>query len=350
MDYGYINARVRGMYSNLLDRKSYDALLIRQDLPSVVTELEKTPYKKEIEEAQVIYSGICSVEAALRKNLVKNYQTVLDLVRGTKAERYIKIFLSRWDVQNIKSILRGKNILAPHDEIFECLVPAGELDDPTLAELLKQPDVRTVIDLLATWEIPYALPLTGAVDMYAESRDMVYLEYALDHFYYQQALKAVQGRGREEKIIRNLVRTEIDIMNIKNIIRLIRDAMDAEGALKLFLEGGAVIDKEKFFDLSSMKSSEEVARALDGTVYYFLAALPPEAFAPGRISQIERELDAYLMRKAVRLYRGGDPLSISVVMGYLWAKYCEVINLRIIARCKYAGVSDEELERELFNV
>jgi V/A-type H+-transporting ATPase subunit C len=349
MDYGYINARVRGMYSNLLDKKTYEAMLIRQDLPSVVSELENTPYKKEIEESEIIYTGICAVEAALRKNLVITYQTILQLVAGTRAEQYIKIFLSRWDIQNIKTIIRGKNILVPQDEISSCMIPAGELDDATLSELLKQPDVRSVIDLLATWGIAYALPLTRVIEEYAESRDLIPLEFALDHFYYQQALETTRGRHREERTVRQLVRTEIDTMNIKNILRIIRDGIEPESAMKIFLEGGHVMNRERFESMASLKSSEEVAKALDGTSFYFLAGLPPAVFDPARISAIERELDTYLMRKAVRLYRE-DPLSISVIIGYLWAKYYEVINLRIIARCKHAGVSDEELERELFNV
>ncbi len=36
----------------------------------------------------------------------------------------------------------------------------GELDDTTMVELIKQPDVKAVIDLLATWGISYAKPLT----------------------------------------------------------------------------------------------------------------------------------------------------------------------------------------------
>ena len=43
---------------------------------------------------------------------------------------------------------------------IDCLVPAGELDEVTLTELIKQPDVRAVIDMLATWGIVYAKPLT----------------------------------------------------------------------------------------------------------------------------------------------------------------------------------------------
>lgn len=349
MDYGYINARVRGMHSVLLDKKSYDTLLISQDLPSILSEMEKTPYKREIEEASVIRTGIAAVDFALRKNLVRTYQNISDLVRGTRAEDYIRIFLSRWDVQNIKTILRGKNIHASHDEIFECLVPAGQLDDATLTELLKQPDVRSIIDLMATWNIPYALPLTESVDEWAESHELVTLEYALDRFHYKNALAAVQGKGPEKRIIRHLIRTEIDTMNIKNVLRVIRDNLEIEPAMSLFLEGGGHIDQEKFMTMASMASSEEAVSVLDGTPYYFLQGLPPLAYSPGTISIIEKELDTYLMRKGMRLFRG-DPLAIGVVIGYLWAKYGEVINLRIIARCKYAGVSDEDLERELFRV
>lgn len=349
MDYGYINARVRGMYSALLDKKSYDALLIRQDLPAILSELEKTPYKREIEEASVIYSGIAAVDFALRKNLIRTYQGISELVRGTRAEGYIRTFLSRWDVQNIKTILRGKNIHASHDEIFECLVPAGQLDDATLTELLKQPDVRSIIDLMATWNVPYALPLTDSVDEWAESRELVTLEYALDRFHYQNALAAVQGKGTEERIIRRMIRAEIDTMNIKNVLRIIRDNLETEPAMGLFLEGGGHINREKFMAMASVRSPEEAVSLLDGTPYYFLQGLPAIAYSPGTISIIEKELDTYVMRKGMRLFRG-DPLAIGVVIGYLWAKYCEVINLRIIARCKYADVSDEDLERELYHV
>jgi len=349
MDYGYVNARVKGMHSRLLDKKSYDALLIRQDLPSVISELVKTPYKPEIEEASILYSGICVVDCALRKNLINTYQTILDLVENTAAELYLRIFLSRWDVQNIKTILRGKNIQTPTEDIFECLVPAGSLDEATLTELMKQPDVRAVIDLLATWEVPYALPLTGAVDEYSSNRELVTLEYALDQFHYQNALEKASVKTVEAEIIRNLIRVEIDTINIKSILRIIRDRIEPEDAAKLFLEGGMHIRREKFESLASMRTIEEAVRALEGTPYYFLSELPPAVITLGKISVFEKELDEYQIRNGVRLFRG-DPLSLSVIIGYLWAKFCEVINLRIIARCKYAGVSDEDLEKELIHV
>lgn len=71
---------------------------------------------------------------------------------------------------------------------LECLIPAGELDEAALTGLVKQVDVKAVIDLLATWGIVYARPLTQHFKEFTGSGDMQMLEYALDTFYYQDAL------------------------------------------------------------------------------------------------------------------------------------------------------------------
>ncbi len=55
----------------------------------------------------------------------------------------IGAYLMRWDVWNIKSILRGKFSGASDEEIRETLVPAGSMRSDTLNELIKKPDIRT---------------------------------------------------------------------------------------------------------------------------------------------------------------------------------------------------------------
>ena len=62
-----------------------------------------------------------------------------------------------------------------------------------------------------------------------------------------------------------------------------------------------------------------------------------------------KELDRHLIRAGASLFRG-DPLSVTVVVGFLYHFLVEVTNLRIIARCRDAGLSDEELEAELIDV
>ena len=152
------------MRRNLLNPSVFETLILKPDVDSIITELANTAYKDEIEKASVQYTGIRCIEVALRRDFSAAFRKILRFMKGDQkedeSEKYITILLGRWDVQNIKTILRGKNIHIPSAEILECLVPAGELDETTMVELIKQTDVKAVIDLLATWGISYAKPLT----------------------------------------------------------------------------------------------------------------------------------------------------------------------------------------------
>jgi len=349
VEYEYINARIKGMKSRLLDRTVFESLILKPDIDAIITELGTTAYKEELEKASVQYSGINCIEVALRRDFTHAFRKIFKLMRGDESERYIKIILGRWDVQNIKTILRGKNIHVTAAEIHECLVPAGELDDTTLIELVKQPDVKAVIDLLATWGIDYAKPLTRNFKEFSDKRDLAILEYAIDQYYFENALDAVKGDAPEDKIVRDMLMTEIDVTNIKNVLRIIRDKIDIEEAPQFLIEGGIRLDLAKLQNMIKPGTLEGAIKQLDSTPYNFLAKVPEEVFKSKKISVFEKDLDRYLTRRGISRFLG-DPLSIAIPIGYIWAKYNEVTNIRIIARCKTADVPEKELRGELVYV
>ena len=346
VDYEYVGARIRGMKSRLLQRKELEALGAKLDISSLIDELENTPYRPDLEDASVRHTGLACVEEALRRNLGKTFRLIFSFVKGEDAETLINIFLNKWDIQNIKTILRGKNIQEVPEEIAESLAPAGALNDATLTELIKQPDVKAVIDLLATWGIEYARPLTQHLKEYSETRDLVVLEYALDKFYYDHALHAVAGDSYDEGIIRGIVRTEIDVTNIKNILRIIRDKIELEDPQYYFIRGGKELDVDKISALTKTRTMDGVTKQLANTSYDFLARLPDEYIAAEKISPFEKELDKFVLQKALSLF-SGDPLSLALVIGYLWAKLNEITNIRIIAMCKTEYVPEKEVMEEL---
>jgi V/A-type H+-transporting ATPase subunit C len=349
MDYGYVNARVRGMKSRLLDQAALENMVFQPDIPSLIASLEKTPYRDDIIEAKIQYSGVLCVEHALRKNFTRTFRKILRFVRDTEAEQYIRIFLHRWDVQNIKSILRGKNIHVTNEEIHDCLVPAGELDEVTLSELIKQPDVRSVIDLLATWEIAYAKPLTESFPEFAEKDDLGILECALDKYYYLDALDTVKKTSYNNDLIAALLRTEIDVVNIKTVLRMIRDRVEEDVAAGFLIGGGKVLDTEMLKELLATRAIDKAILALEKTPYRFLSEVPTGIIQEQKISALEKRLEGFLTRKGVRTFLM-DPLSVAAVVGYFWAKYNEITNIRIISRCKTSDISDETLKGELVYV
>ena len=157
-----------------------------------------------------------------------------------------------------------------NEEILDCLVPAGELDEATLTELVRQPDPKAVIDLLATWRIPYATPLTTAFPEFAKSGDLGMLECALDRYYYEDALLAVKARSPNNAMIRDILSLEIDVVNVKTALRMIRDQVEPEEAKKFLLDGGLEFDAKKLDHLLSFPSIEEALAFLANTRYRFL--------------------------------------------------------------------------------
>ena len=349
VDWGYINARMRGMKSRLLDHHTLDNLILQPDLDSLVSELEKTPYRDDIIEARGKYTGMSCIEHALRNNFVRTFRKILDFARKEEAEQYISIFLHRWDIQNIKTILRGKNIHVTNEEILDCIVPAGELDEATLTELVRQQDTKAVIDLLATWRIPWATPLTTAFPEFVRSGDLGMLECALDRYYYEDALRAVSAPGKNNAMIKNILSLEIDVVNLKTVLRMIRDRVDPEEAKKFLLAGGQEFDLKKLNRLLALPTIDDAVAELAQTQYRFLSETPEAAMRAQKISVIEKELERYLVRQGTRSFTA-DPLSVASLIGYIWAKYNEITNIRVISRCKTADFPVEHLREELIYV
>ena len=350
MEYAYVNSRIRAMKSRLLDRRQLDQLINKHDIDALITELEKTPYREELERAGVQYSGVTRIEYALRKDLVRAFRNLLSFTSGEEEENLLAITLNRYDVQNIKTILRGKRIHATPGEILDCTIPAGELDEAALTELVKQPDVKSVIDLLATWGIVYSRPLTKAFKEYSDTRDMLVLEYAIDTYYYQYALATLKGGETEDhRVIRDMVITEIDISNLRTVFRVLRDQIDREDAKRYLLEGSSELGLATLLSMMKGGTLEGALKHLEHTRYQFLTQVPPEYVSAQKISAFEKELDRYLVRKGIGYFLG-DPLSIAYAIAYTWAKYAEVTNIRVIARCLVSEVPEKDLREALISV
>ncbi len=345
----YVNARVHGMASRLLDHHEMERLIAQTSVDGIISELEKTPYSQDIAEARVLFSGIGCVEHALRKNLARTYRKIFNLVQGEKGSRYITIFLKKWDIQNIKTIIRGKNIQAPAEEIAGCLVPAGTLDETTLLELLKQPDVRGVVDLMATWQIEYSVPLTQHLGDFQEHHNLDSLEYALDEYYFSSSLDRITGNSEDDRVIRDLLQTEIDATNLKNILIMTRDSVFPEAASDVIISGGKVFSQSFLLEMLQTKDVSKAIHMLEPTSYRFLLGVPPGEYQAGRISGVEKALERFLIKKTVQVFRG-DPFSFTVVIGYLRAKLNEIINIRVIARSREAGLPDNVMEAEMIYV
>lgn len=350
MEHAYINARVKSMKSALLGREAIESLISRPDLESLIAELHKTAYREELEKASIRYSGISLLDIALRNHMVRVSRKILEMAGKEEEDWHLRFLIARWDLHNVKTILRGKNIATRPEEIVECIVPAGELDEAACIELIRQPDIKATIDLLATWGIDLSRPLTRHFHRYLESRDMSILEYALDRFYYENTIARLKkGESVDDEILLDFLRAEVDTINIKTVLRSVRDRMRPEDLADLLIRGGKALTHEKLLAMAASPSLEVAVKQLAGTMYAGLIGTGEKQSMEGRISDFEKELERLLMKRAIGLFLK-DPLSIAIPLAYLWAKEIEFRNIRLIGRAKLEDIPEKELREALIRV
>ena len=159
----------------------------------------------------------------------------------------------------------------------------------------------------------------------------------------------MKGRSKDEQIVRDIVSTEIDITNIKSILTLVRDRIDPADGEQILLPGGKYLDQKKLILMIREQSIPDVFHHLEQTPYRFISEIKNPGITRVKMSTYQSALDRYIITYGVKAFRG-DPLSITITIGYLWEKINEITNLRIIARCKDAMITPEEMEAELIYV
>jgi len=348
-DYGYGNARVRGMRSHLLGLSFYEELIQMNDLSKMITKLSETGYGPDLEEQLLHGRTPAQVDEALRSNMVRTFQKVIAFLDGEPAY-LMTTMLGRWDLFNIKTIIRGKHLQMAADEIETNLIPAGQFSQIELSALTKLSDVRAVVDTLVTWGVGYAEPLKDAVVDYVRKGDIAALELALDRYHSMWAAKRLAKRNKNYRLVHRIVAIQVDTTNLMTAMRLQKADIEEIEPERFFLPGGLEIDGDLFVELTGMSDIDEMLERLKRTSYGpTLGEQVINYVEVGSAAVFERALEDYLMRKA--LVSGvGDPLGAGVLIGYLWAKHNEVTNLRIIVKGLTVGMPEDRVRKELILV
>ena len=339
-DFPYINARVKVMKSRLLPRSRLEEFLQAPDLDALIQGLTETPYNMELQEALSRFTGARAIDEALSQNFYHATRRILSFADGS-SRRQIEVILLRYDLQNLRAIVRGRHTGKVEDEILATLYPGGLLSEVKLRELLQQPDLRAVADTLVTWMHPLGRALREGVDAAQRSGSLLDIEMALDRAYAQYGLRVADGEGDGEATFRRFLGAEITATNVKTALKLRRmKELSREERERFFILGGA-LSRERFLALADPQSSlAEIA-----AVRVFGTELP----RTDNLLEVERAIDQAAQRMAAQLSLG-DPLALDVVIGYLTRKATEVSNLRVIAHAKLLGLDAELTRQELVGV
>ncbi len=293
--YAYTNTRVRVKKSRLLAEQDYQKLM-KMSLPEIARFLGESEYKKEISEMGATHSGADLLEYSLNRNMANTFKKILSY-SIKDAEKQVQFYLEKWDLWNIKTILRGKFSETPDEGIFNELIPAGKFDEGFLKKVISESGtVEDAVEWFKKTEY-YGL-------LKEHSGNLVKLEDKLDRKYFEKSLK---GASPE---LRKFIEMDIAVNNALDSLR----AKKAE--LPYSPIPGGVNEKKLKFD--SSKGLEELRVEL-------------------------REKLVLFGRKMLHNFkRNAEP-----IIGYFIAKENEIRNLRILVRGKHSGLDAELIQKQL---
>ena len=348
-DYGYANARIRGMRSRLLERSFLDRLIEEPNVNRLVQDLSETEYGPDLEETLIHGLDATNVDVALTGNMVRTFQKILGFL-NPEAEYLVTTLLGRWDIFNVKTILRAKHMHLPVEELKTGLLPAGQLSPVDLDYLSAAEDVRAVVDIAATWNLPMAGALREGHAEFMRTGELASLELALDRYYTQWARERLSRRGANVRMAQKVLAMQVDVSNLVMVLRLQHANVESVDVGRFYLEGGAHITPELYETLAQMSDVDEVLDRLRGTPYgRALDDVSMMYLEQNTISVFERALEDLFVRRTLGIAKG-DPLGIGVAISYLWAKQNEVTNLRIIVKGKSVGMPQDRVRKELILV
>jgi V/A-type H+-transporting ATPase subunit C len=363
-NYPYAVARIGAMRSRLLPAEQYTKLL-QMDIPEIARFLEESEYKREIDELAARFSGIDLLELSLNLNLARTFKTILGFSEG-ELSFLVSAYLRRFDVWSLKSIIRGKYYHASLDEILQTLIPAGDLTIDYLIHLAKLGSIEEIMEELRVKRSIFYGALAMAKEEFDQTKMLAPLENALDKAYYSSVfedIEAVKGKVPEPtemgatltsffipsslRMFLEYFRTEIDVVNLKTLFRLKREALEPAEVMKYMVEGGLRLGVEQLSGLASAHSFAEFTAMLAGSYYYpDLADAIATIEATGSLNEVEIALEKILINTA-RTISYEFPLSIAPVLWYMVRKNAEVYNLRVIARGKETGLSTDTIKKQL---
>lgn len=339
--YPYTYVRTAVMKSLLFKKDDYHKML-KMGFSEIAKFLQDSNYKKEINELANEYNGVDLLELALNKSLAASFKKLIK-ISPYELALLIREYAKRKDIEDIKTILRGKLTNANEKTIVNSITAAGTLSYDFLMSLLKKESIEEI--LKNNKVVDFNLFSNGLKDL-KEKNNLIAIENTFDKFYYTHLMQFSKILPKEGALFRNFLLKEVEVLNMLTLLRLKKAKFGKETVKDFIIQSGSLSDS-KITALANLDDLGEISRALEKTEYRNAVAKGIEELKKNNsLIMLEAELYKLLLRQSILLLHQ-HPLSVDVILGYMFAKDIEVRNLKIIVKGKQLGLSEEFMESQL---
>ncbi|HYP68149.1 MAG TPA: V-type ATPase subunit [Thiobacillaceae bacterium] len=279
-----------------------------------------------------------SLEAQITIKLLDEARILLRALHGAERQ-FLLYWIERFEVSNIKTLIRAKLVQEKATAITPRLVNLGPFARLDLASLVHAEDVDELLRRLEAG--PYALIARNARLAFEQSRDPFMLDATLDRTYYESL--AQQARALEKEVgkpLQDLMAGLIDRINLVWLLRF-RFNYNLPPAQVYYLLPG------RGYRLTDAVLQELVALpSLDAVLQALPPALKKSAGAARDIPEVFMRLEQ-AARLTARKILGSQAHVLARCFAYLILRERDLRRARAVSRGYYLGLSTDSMQAAL---
>ena len=332
--YAYVHGRVSSLAGRLLPAQRIKALIdaSTQEEGAILQEAGwRMLDPKTIGEPTAL-------EQALLDGLVGDAVILARALLGADRE-LLYYWLRRYELANLKAIIRGKMSGATAETIYSHLVTIGPFASLPVDELLRIDDAAEILRRLEA--TPFAEIGRGAWRVFDKKRELFTLDAALDRHYFMGLAKRVKvASGGRDQDLQALMGAIIDRTNLTGLLRYrYAYGLAPAEAYYLLIPGGYRLQDQRLGALAQWPSIKDV-------IVHLPAALAGRLAGSVTAIDVDRGMEREVWRVARLALRRGA-LAVAEAFAYLVLRCADMQKVHAILRGKRLRLSPDRIRESI---
>ena len=306
--YAQAVSRLRAIETKLLDRAKLDRMIDSSTTVESFKILGETEYGAHMPKAKKPED----YEIVLSEELKSLYSLMYNV---SPEKKIIDLMSVRYDYHNIKVLIKGNALGKDLSYLF---IPVGTIDTNVLKNIIELKDYYDLNPIMRE-------AVEKVEESYEKEKDPQKIDIILDSYMYKNMLSIATELNIDYLL--KFVKINVDLSNLKTLLRIKKQKKDREFLQQALLEGGT-IDIDTLVQLLN-ESNENIISKLDYTNYSEVLKFGIDEFSKtGRLNKFEMLSDNFIMnfiKDAKYVSFGAEPL-----LAYIYAKENEIKIVRII--------------------
>ena len=326
----YVVLRTHARISDLLNKDQMQHLADAPDIYEFLHRLKDTPYGEiDVEQDSKI---ALNLEKIFTKKFIERIEEIVKITPAKMGEFLHAYFDFRFEILNLKRILRGKFTESSIEQITESLIPIDPYIIDNYSDLVTAESLEDAVMKLSGTNYR---SLVDKLELYKEYDALWPLELELNYIYANNILRLTEKLpSHDRRIVNSLVKYETDV---ENVLIAIKRRGKSEVDLDEIFPVTYGITKD---DLRDVIEAESLSEAIDGLDEPYRSVLTP--IKTGDIALVRAMLRKGKYDAATKA-RAGNQFGFNVILAFLVYSEIEKDNLVGLSWGEVQGLSPEQL-------